>query len=155
MNTIPALSLSLLVATACGRAQHAHGHHAPHASKADAPFVADHVEKQATITLHGELDTVWPLFDPIHEMVTHPQTVLGLSDGGAHCGLICDASAPTYLLSHWVRDRSRGPRVGLEWAVHAQTRLREEQLLFEQTRHTDTRPVVLRLGMVYGRGILM
>jgi N-acyl-D-aspartate/D-glutamate deacylase len=61
-------------------------------------------------------------FDPIREMVTHPQAVLGLSDGGAHCGLICDASAPTYLLSHWVRDRSRGERVGLEWAVHAQTR---------------------------------
>jgi N-acyl-D-aspartate/D-glutamate deacylase len=61
-------------------------------------------------------------FDPIREMVTHPQAVLGLSDGGAHCGLICDASAPTYLLTHWVRDRSRGARVGLEWAVHAQTR---------------------------------
>ena len=61
-------------------------------------------------------------FDPIREMVTHPQTVLGLSDGGAHCGLICDVSAPTYLLSHWVRDRQRGERVPLEWAVAAQTR---------------------------------
>jgi len=61
-------------------------------------------------------------FEPIHEMVTHPQAVLGLSDGGAHCGLICDASSPTYLLSHWVRDRTRGARVGLEWAVRAQTR---------------------------------
>ncbi len=61
-------------------------------------------------------------FDPIREMVTHPQTVVGLSDGGAHCGLICDVSAPTYLLSHWVRDRQRGERVPLEWAVAAQTR---------------------------------
>jgi N-acyl-D-aspartate/D-glutamate deacylase len=47
--------------------------------------------------------------------------VLGLSDGGAHCGLICDASMPTYLLTHWVRDRSRGARLGLEEAVHLQT----------------------------------
>jgi N-acyl-D-aspartate/D-glutamate deacylase len=61
-------------------------------------------------------------FEPIREMLTHPQTVLGLSDGGAHCGLICDASAPTYLLTHWVRDRNRGERVPLEWAVQAQTR---------------------------------
>ncbi len=61
-------------------------------------------------------------FEPIHEMVTHPQSVLGLSDGGAHCGLICDASAPTYLLTHWVRDRRRGERLELEWAVRAQTR---------------------------------
>jgi N-acyl-D-aspartate/D-glutamate deacylase len=48
--------------------------------------------------------------------------VLGISDGGAHCGMICDASAPTYLLAHFVRDRSRGPRIGLEHAVHLQTR---------------------------------
>jgi N-acyl-D-aspartate/D-glutamate deacylase len=61
-------------------------------------------------------------FEPIRQMLTHPQTVLGLSDGGAHCGLICDASAPTYLLTHWVRDRQRGERLPLEWAVHAQTR---------------------------------
>jgi len=59
--------------------------------------------------------------DAIHEMMTHPASVLGLSDGGAHCGLICDASFPTYLLTHWVRDRTRGPRLGLEQAVHLQT----------------------------------
>src|SRR5690606_11739502 len=39
----------------------------------------------------------------------------------AHCGLICDASMPTYLLTHWVRDRSRGARVPLEQAVRLQT----------------------------------
>jgi N-acyl-D-aspartate/D-glutamate deacylase len=54
-------------------------------------------------------------------MMLHPRTVLGLSDGGAHCGLICDASMPTYLLTHWVRDRSRGARVPLEQAVRLQT----------------------------------
>jgi N-acyl-D-aspartate/D-glutamate deacylase len=59
--------------------------------------------------------------EAIRAMLDHPRTVLGLSDGGAHCGLICDASFPTYLLTHWVRDRSRGPRLGLERAVHLQT----------------------------------
>jgi N-acyl-D-aspartate/D-glutamate deacylase len=48
--------------------------------------------------------------------------VLGLGDGGAHCGILCDASLPSYMLTHWVRDRSRGVRLGLEQAVHLQTR---------------------------------
>jgi N-acyl-D-amino-acid deacylase len=61
-------------------------------------------------------------FEPIREMLLHPQAVLGLSDGGAHCGLICDASMPTFMLTHWVRDRSRGPRLPLEFVVRAQTR---------------------------------
>jgi N-acyl-D-aspartate/D-glutamate deacylase len=61
-------------------------------------------------------------FEAIREMLLHPQAVLSLSDGGAHCGLICDASAPTYLLTHWVRDRKRGERLPLEWAVRAQSR---------------------------------
>ncbi|MHB1854290.1 MAG: N-acyl-D-amino-acid deacylase family protein [Acidimicrobiales bacterium] len=60
-------------------------------------------------------------FEAIREMISHPRTVLGLSDGGAHCGLICDASMPTYLLTHWVRDRTRGPKLALETAVHLQT----------------------------------
>jgi len=59
--------------------------------------------------------------EAIREMITHPFTILGLSDGGAHCGLICDASMPTYLLTHWVRDRSRGERLALETAVALQT----------------------------------
>ncbi len=60
-------------------------------------------------------------FDAVREMMLHPRTVLGLSDGGAHCGLICDASMPTYLLTHWVRDRTRGERIPLEHAVRLQT----------------------------------
>ena len=44
--------------------------------------------------------------DAIHDMLTHPAGVSGLSDGGAHCGMICDASIPTYLLTHWARDRA-------------------------------------------------
>jgi N-acyl-D-aspartate/D-glutamate deacylase len=61
-------------------------------------------------------------FDALHAMLTHPQAVLGLSDGGAHCGIICDASMPTFLLTHWVRDRNRGARIALEDAVRLQTR---------------------------------
>ncbi len=60
-------------------------------------------------------------FDALREMMLHPRTVLGLSDGGAHCGLICDASMPTFLLTHWVRDRKRGARIPLEQAVRLQT----------------------------------
>ena len=60
-------------------------------------------------------------FDALREMMVHPRSVLGLSDGGAHCGLICDASMPTYLLTHWARDRKRGERIPLEQAVRLQT----------------------------------
>jgi len=60
-------------------------------------------------------------FDAILPQLTNPNTVLSLSDGGAHCGLICDASMPTYMLTHWVRDRSRGERLPLEFAVKRQT----------------------------------
>jgi N-acyl-D-aspartate/D-glutamate deacylase len=64
----------------------------------------------------------WENHDAIREMLTHPQSVSGLSDGGAHCGMICDASIPTYLLTHWARDRVRGERLPLEWVVKKQTR---------------------------------
>ena len=59
--------------------------------------------------------------DALREMLLDPVTTLGLSDGGAHCGLICDASMPSYMLSHWVRGRSRGERLPLETAVRLQT----------------------------------
>jgi N-acyl-D-amino-acid deacylase len=58
--------------------------------------------------------------DAIREMLTHPAGVLGLSDGGAHCGLICDASYPTVLLTHWARDRHRGEKLPLEYVVRKQ-----------------------------------
>jgi N-acyl-D-aspartate/D-glutamate deacylase len=59
--------------------------------------------------------------DVVHEMMSNPATLLGLGDAGAHCGYICDASYPTYLIKHWARDRTRGPKLGLEFLVHAQT----------------------------------
>ncbi|MBT95008.1 MAG: amidohydrolase [Acidimicrobiaceae bacterium] len=59
--------------------------------------------------------------DVIREMLLHPQAVSGLSDGGAHCGMICDASIPTFMLSHWTRDRTRGEKLPLEWIIKKQT----------------------------------
>jgi len=47
----------------------------------------------------------------------HPGSVLGLGDGGAHCGTICDGSYPTFMLTHWVRDRTRGERLPLPAVV--------------------------------------
>ncbi len=49
-------------------------------------------------------------------------TVLSLADTGAHCGVLCDASVPTQMLSFYVRDRQRGHRLRLEDAVKMQTR---------------------------------
>ena len=54
------------------------------------------------------------------EAIEHPQSVFGLSDGGAHCGVLCDASIPTYMLAYMTRDRSRGT-MGLEHVVHKMT----------------------------------
>lgn len=64
---------------------------------------------------HGNLDVV-------REMLTDEASVIGVADGGAHVGLICDASAPTFLLTHWARDRKRGPGLPLEFLVRKHTR---------------------------------
>ena len=50
-----------------------------------------------------------------------PRSVFGLSDGGAHCGVLVDASVPTYMLSYFSRDRQRGPKLPLEFVVHKLT----------------------------------
>ncbi|WP_448035045.1 N-acyl-D-amino-acid deacylase family protein [Bradyrhizobium liaoningense] len=60
--------------------------------------------------------------DATREMLLDPQSVPGLSDGGAHCGIICDASFPTYLLTHWTRDRKRGEKLTIPFVVAAQSR---------------------------------
>jgi N-acyl-D-aspartate/D-glutamate deacylase len=60
--------------------------------------------------------------DATREMLLDPQSVPGLSDGGAHCGIICDASFPTYLLTHWTRDRTRGEKLTIPFVVAAQSR---------------------------------
>ncbi|PZP98003.1 MAG: amidohydrolase [Variovorax paradoxus] len=58
----------------------------------------------------------------LHTQLQHPRTMMSLADGGAHCGYICDVSMPTYMLTHWARDRSRGPTLPLELMVQRQTR---------------------------------
>ena len=59
---------------------------------------------------YGNLDTV-------HDMMCHEHTLVGLGDGGAHVGILTDASAITYMLTHWTRDRTRGDKVPLAWAI--------------------------------------
>ena len=60
-------------------------------------------------------------YEAVRKMLTHPRAALGLSDAGAHCGVICDASMPTFMLSHWTRDRSRGEKLPIEFAVKKMT----------------------------------
>ncbi len=55
------------------------------------------------------------------EMLLHDRTIPGLSDGGAHVSFISDASFPTFMLTHWCRDRTRGERLPLEFVVKRQT----------------------------------
>ena len=77
----------------------------------------------------GEGMLYFPLFnyadgdlELLRTLHSHPRTLMGLSDGGAHCGAICDSGMPTFMLTHWTRDRSRGGGVlPLEHIVHRQT----------------------------------
>lgn len=57
-----------------------------------------------------------------YEAQLNPSTRFGLADAGAHCRVICDGGTPTFMLTHWARDRSRGPRLPLEYVIHRQTR---------------------------------
>jgi N-acyl-D-aspartate/D-glutamate deacylase len=59
--------------------------------------------------------------DAAKAMLSHPLTLSGLSDGGAHVGMICDGSFPTFLLTHWTRDRTRGDRLSIAEIVRKQT----------------------------------
>ena len=59
--------------------------------------------------------------EQIRELLLDPATLLGLGDGGAHCGQIVDAGLPSYMLSHWARDRRRGPGLPLPQLVKMQT----------------------------------
>ncbi len=60
--------------------------------------------------------------DNIREMIEDEATVMGIADGGAHVCTVCDASSPTFLLTHWARDRKRGAKLPLEFLVRKQTR---------------------------------
>ncbi|MGI9577687.1 MAG: N-acyl-D-amino-acid deacylase family protein [Microthrixaceae bacterium] len=67
-------------------------------------------------------------FDDIAEMITSPNALFGLSDAGAHCGAICDASMPTSALTVWARDRRDGPTMPVEAIVHSQTQRTAEHI---------------------------
>ena len=69
-------------------------------------------------TMHNYIDGN---LDNVHEMISNPNTLYGLSDGGAHVGAVCDVSFPTTMLEHWCRDRSRGPKLDLADTVKRQT----------------------------------
>lgn len=77
---------------------------------------------------NGQALIYFPLFNysnsnisQIKDMMMHTGTCISLGDGGAHCGAICDASIPTFMLTHWVKDRSRGEKIDLEFMVKKQT----------------------------------
>jgi N-acyl-D-aspartate/D-glutamate deacylase len=88
----------------------------------------EEVAYDALMENDGRGSLYFPLFnyaggslDPQRELLTHPRTCLGLSDGGAHCGAICDGGMATFMLTHWARDRSRGERIELAEVVAMQT----------------------------------
>jgi len=55
------------------------------------------------------------------KLLEHPNVLFGLSDGGAHCGVIADAGMPTFIMTHWGRDRTRGDKMPLEFIVKSLT----------------------------------
>jgi len=61
-------------------------------------------------------------FDFFRKNMQHPNVLFGLSDGGAHCGVIADAGMPTFILTHWARDRTKGAQFPLEFLVRKLTR---------------------------------
>jgi N-acyl-D-aspartate/D-glutamate deacylase len=74
------------------------------------------------LMMHALLGYSYGNLDDMREMILDPNAALGLSDGGAHVGAICDASIPTFMLTHWTRDRSRGDRLPIELVVQKQSR---------------------------------
>jgi len=64
----------------------------------------------------------------VHEMLGHPNTLIGLGDGGAHVGIMCDATDMVHTLTHWTRDRTRGPKYGIEEMVRRLTSANAEAI---------------------------
>ncbi len=91
------------------------------------------VAYDAMLANHGKNDGKGLLYFPVfnysygdlsqlHTQLQHPATMMSLADGGAHVGYVCDVSMPTFMLTHWARDRARGPKLPLELVVKKQTR---------------------------------
>ena len=55
--------------------------------------------------------------DVVREMIAAPNSLIGLGDGGAHVGIMCDATSTTYTLTHWTRDRGRGELFPVSWII--------------------------------------
>ena len=66
------------------------------------------------------------ILDEARRLLVHDSTVMGLGDGGAHVGIICDASFQTTMLTHWARDRTRGEKLGLAFVIRQMTRATAE-----------------------------
>jgi N-acyl-D-amino-acid deacylase len=86
------------------------------------------VAYDAMLEADGHEFLLWPLlnygnqcYDGVLAMMEDPISVHGVGDAGAHVGLVCDATMSTYMLTHWVRDRSRGRRLPIEQAVRRMT----------------------------------
>lgn len=76
------------------------------------------LEKDGKTILYRPLSNyTYGTLDTVHDMMRHPDTLIGLGDGGAHVSILCDASAITYMLTHWTRDRTRGAKLPLAWAI--------------------------------------
>ena len=76
------------------------------------------MENDATAILYRPLSNyAYGNLDSVFDMMTDPNTLVGLGDGGAHVGVLTDASAVTYMLTHWARDRSRGARFNISDAI--------------------------------------
>ena len=65
---------------------------------------------------------------PVYEMLGHPNTLIGLGDGGAHVGIMCDATDMVHTLTHWTRDRTRGPKHRIEEVVRRLTSANAEAI---------------------------
>jgi len=80
------------------------------------------LEKDGTVILYTPFaNYAENNLDCCREMILHDHTVMGLGDGGAHVGTICDASFTTTMLAHWGRDRKRGGLIDLPTLVRCQT----------------------------------
>lgn len=106
----------------------------PRASESVAGIAAatgrrpEEIAYDALMANDGEGMLYFPLFnyadrnlDLLRELHAHPSTRMGLSDAGAHCGAVCDGGMPTFMLTHWTRDRTRGDKLPLEHIVRRQT----------------------------------
>ena len=83
-------------------------------------LLLDEEGKNFLLMPYSNYDYVNGNIDICGEMIAHPDCVMGLGDGGAHVGFICDGSFPTYILTHWGRDRSHG-RFDVGWLIKRQT----------------------------------